>query len=108
MNRVPGQLAALLAMVVGATASAAWAADQPAKADLVNGQKIAGQACAACHGADGGSVSPANPHLAGQFPEYLNKQLVNFKGDQKAALRDSPIMKPMATPLSANDMRDVA
>ena len=45
------------------------ASKTPAKADVVKGQAIASQACAACHGADGNSVAPANPKLAGQVPE---------------------------------------
>ena len=52
---------------------------QGAKPDAAKGQVIAAQTCAACHAADGNSVAPANPKLAGQFPEYVHKQLVNFK-----------------------------
>ncbi len=117
MKRALAQSAVLLTLVIcaGGAASAAWAAgpvadvvNPAAKADIAKGQKIATQVCAACHGAEGNSPAPANPHLAGQFPEYLQKQLVNFKGAQQATGRDSPIMKPMAMPLSADDMRDVA
>lgn len=105
---------ALLAAVVCAGAFSARAAESAAGSaaspdiDIAKGQKIATQVCAACHGADGTSLTPANPHLAGQIPEYLQKQLANFKGAQKEALRDSAIMKPMAAPLSAEDMRNVA
>ncbi|NBS97683.1 MAG: cytochrome c4, partial [Betaproteobacteria bacterium] len=51
----------------------------PMKADPVAGQKVAEQVCAACHGADGNSTSPANPKLAGQHADYLAKQLNNFR-----------------------------
>lgn len=106
MKRVLALLAAVFC--AGAAASSAWAAEPAAKPDIAKGQKIASQVCAACHGADGNSPAPTNPHLAGQFPEYLQKQLVNFKTAQKGEERESPIMKPMAMPLSADDMRDVA
>ena len=87
-------------------ASALWAAEQSDKApDLANGQKIATQTCAACHGPDGHSVAPANPHLAGQHAEYLAKQLRDFKANKD---RKNAVMFGMASPLSPSDMRDVA
>ena len=49
-------------------------ADAPAKAakpDLVKGEATYGAVCAACHGADGNSGTPAYPKLAQQHPEYL-------------------------------------
>lgn len=75
----------------------------PAKADLAKGQAVA-QACVACHAADGSRGAPANPILAGQHPEYLAKQLAEFK----AGKRQNPIMQGMAAPLSDEDMRNVA
>ena len=84
-------------------------AAEPAKADANKGQSIANKTCAACHGADGNSPTPANPKLAGQIPEYLHKQLVNFKPVAgKKADRESPIMAGMVATLSAEDMRNVA
>lgn len=35
--------------------------------------------CAACHGADGNSLIPINPKLAGQHAKYLEKQLKDLK-----------------------------
>ena len=85
------------------------AAEPTAKADSANGQNIAGKICAACHGADGNSPTPANPKLAGQVPEYLQKQLANFKpAAGKRAERENPIMGGMVAGLSVEDMRDVA
>ena len=52
---------------------------QAQKVDITKGQNIAGQVCAACHGADGNSTAAANPKLAAQHADYLYKQLVNFK-----------------------------
>ena len=77
----------------------------PAKADTAKGQKIAQQVCAACHAADGNSPTAANPKLAGQMPEYLAKQLANFKANTD---RKNPVMLGMASTLSPDDMRDVA
>ena len=98
---------ALLGLAV--CAGSALAAERPAKADTAKGQKIATQVCAACHGADGNSVISANPKLAGQIPEYLEKQLANFKAPAgKEAERKNPVMNGMVATLSADDMHDVA
>ncbi len=84
-------------------------AQGPAKPDLAKGQKIAGETCAACHANDGNSPASANPKLAGQFSEYLHRQLVNFKPQgSKKAERDNAVMAGMVAPLSNDDMRNVA
>ena len=75
---------------------------------LAAGDAAAGKAksasCVACHGADGNSMNPEWPSLAGQHPAFLAKQLRNFKdGDRSNAL-----MSPMAAPLSEQDMEDLA
>ena len=79
-----------------------------ATTSLAAGDAAAGKtkaaACAACHGTDGNSANPEWPKLAGQHAPYLVKQLANFKaGDRKNAM-----MAPMATPLSEQDMADLA
>jgi cytochrome c553 len=81
-----------------------------AQPDPAKGGQIVTQVCAACHAADGNSVMPANPKLAGQFPEYLVKQLMNFKpADGKPAERNNAVMMGMASTLtSMDDMRNVA
>jgi cytochrome c553 len=90
-------------------AASAVAVEPPAKPDLAKGQAIASQACAACHGADGNSPTSANPKLAGQVAEYLEKQLHGFKAAQgKKPERDNAIMAGMAANLSPEDMRNVA
>ncbi|HXJ51539.1 MAG TPA: c-type cytochrome [Burkholderiales bacterium] len=77
--------------------------------NAARGQRIAGQVCAACHAADGNSVAPTNPKIAGQFAEYLQKQLGDFKAHQnKKPARDNPIMTPMASNLSDDDIQSVA
>lgn len=104
MNRVLAALAAMgLLWVVPAGAQGS------AKPDLANGARIAKLVCAACHGPDGNSVAAANPKLAGQFSEYLYKQLRNFKAEGgKKAARENAVMTGMVSPLSDADMRAVA
>ena len=72
--------------------------------DSAKGQQIAQQVCAVCHGTDGNSPLSANPNLAGQHPEYLYKQLTEFK----SGARVNPIMSGMVANLSDEDMRNVA
>jgi cytochrome c553 len=71
--------------------------------DAAKGQATAG-VCAACHGPDGNSPIPMNPSLAGQHPEYLYKQLRNYKSGE----RQNPIMQGIAATLSEEDMRNVS
>jgi cytochrome c553 len=66
-------------------------------------------ACFACHGANGNSIAPTFPRLAGQRPDYLYHRLRSFK-DASASdpyYSKSP-MKPLAAPLTDGDMRDLA
>jgi cytochrome c553 len=100
----------VLALVAGAALLPCIAAAQaPAKPDVAKGQQIANTVCAACHAADGNSPAAANPKIAGQFPEYLRKQLQNFKAPAgKKAERDNPVMAGMVANLSDDDMRNLA
>ncbi|WP_137917794.1 c-type cytochrome [Hydrogenophaga sp. 2FB] len=77
---------------------------QSVKPDLAKGSALYGQTCVACHAADGNSTTPANPKLAQQHPEYLVKQLQEFKSGK----RDNAIMKGFASALSDADMRNVS
>ena len=76
----------------------------PAKPDLAKGATISATVCAACHTSDGSRGIPTNPILQGQHADYLVKQLSEFKSGK----RDNAIMKPMASTLSDDDMRNVA
>ena len=70
---------------------------------------IAAQVCAACHSADGNSAAAANPKIAGQISEYLQKQLGDFKARGSAKpLRESAIMNGMVANLSDADMKGLA
>lgn len=77
---------------------------QPAKPDLAKGAATFGQVCVACHAADGNSTIADNPKLAQQHPEYLVKQLQEFKSGK----RDNAVMKGFASALSDDDMRNIA
>src|SRR5258706_14933404 len=84
-------------------------AQNDAKPDLAKAQSIATQVCAACHAGDGNSTAPANPKIAGQFPEYLHKQLADFKAQSgKKPARENPIMNGMVANLSDADMNGLA
>ncbi|GAA5158017.1 c-type cytochrome [Viridibacterium curvum] len=77
--------------------------------DPAKAKQTAETTCGACHGADGNSVIPVNPSLAGQHPDYLIKQLNNFKSiNGKPAERANPVMGGMAAPLSADDIKALA
>jgi cytochrome c553 len=91
-------------LTLSATLAAAATPAPAAKPDLAKGQAIATQVCAACHTADGSRGSPANPIIAGQHPEYLVKQLQEFKSGK----RKNPVMLGFATTLSEDDMKNVA
>ncbi len=60
--------------------------------------------CAACHGANGNSINPEWPNLAGQHHEYIVEQLALLK----SVVRVAPVMNPMALALSPQDMADLA
>ncbi len=77
--------------------------------DPARGYHIATGNCAACHGLTGNGSAPGMPKLAGQFPDYLIKQLAAFtaKPGEKPG-RISPVMAPIAAALSARDKADVA
>lgn len=86
-------------------ASPLFAAESKAafKPDLAKGQATAAT-CMACHTADGTRGLSANPILQGQHPEYLVKQLTEFK----AGKRKNAIMQGFAAMLSEEDMQNVA
>ena len=79
-------------------------AAEPARADPAQAQQIVTKVCAACHAADGNSVMPVNPALAGQHADYVVKQLADFKANKT---RKNPVMYSMAAPLSPQDMQNI-
>ena len=59
--------------------------------------------CQACHGANGNSVNPEWPSLAGIGADYIAEQLNNFKDGK----RPNPVMMPNAMTLSDDDMANL-
>ena len=103
-------LPAMSALATGETAPAQAAQTpvvapaMPAKPDLVKGEATFTAVCAACHGADGNSGTPAYPKLSRQHPEYLVKQLQEYKTGK----RKNAIMQGFAATLTEADMKNVA
>jgi cytochrome c553 len=75
-----------------------------AKPDLAAGEAKATAVCSACHAADGGRGAPTYPILQGQHPQYLAKQLTEFKEGK----RKNAVMGGMAASLSPEDIRNVS
>ena len=75
---------------------------------LANGNIARGKqkaaTCFACHGVDGNAVDPQYPRLAGQYNEYLQQALHEYKDGR----RKNPIMMGMAAALTDQDIEDVA
>ena len=98
------KLSASLLCAAAAAALSFSAHAQTIKPDLNKGAALFGGVCIACHGADGNSAAPVNPKLAQQHPEYLVKQLQEYKSGK----RDNAIMKGFASALSDEDMTNIA
>jgi cytochrome c553 len=75
---------------------------------LIEGSVEAGKArsitCTACHGAEGNSVNPLWPNIAGQNATYIVAQLQAFKSGD----RQDPLMAPQAMMLSDDDVANLA
>ncbi|HEY0562905.1 MAG TPA: c-type cytochrome [Methylophilus sp.] len=76
----------------------------PANAAISPTEQMVQTVCAACHAPDGNSVISLNPKLSGQHPEYLLKQLTNFKEGTRA----NAVMSGMVANLSPDDMKNLA
>ncbi len=93
----------ILSVAFGLSAQAAEEAAKPL-APASSAENTVKTVCSACHGLDGNSVITANPKLAGQHPEYLVKQLTEFKSGKRA----NAVMSGMAAGLSEDDMKGLA
>ena len=82
----------------------AQAATSATAADLEAGKAKVQAVCAACHGANGVSVSDAIPNLAGQRSAYLEAQLRAWKDGS----RKNPLMNAIGAQLSNDEMANVA
>jgi cytochrome c553 len=102
MKAAAALLSCLMASLLAASATAATPA--AAKPDAAKGEATSTKVCAACHTSDGSRGSPANPILQGQHPDYIVKQLDEFKSGKRA----SAVMKQYASDLNELDMKNVA
>ena len=87
-----------LASVIWVTTAAVAAAEDPA------GRDLATTACAACHGANGISVSGDIPNLAGQHAQYLQTQLTSFRSGE----RTNALMNAVAEQLGDEEILALA
>lgn len=94
----------LMTALVAGSALANGPESKVAKPDLAKGEATYTAVCAACHAADGNSTTPANPKLGQQHPEYLVKQLHEFKSGKRA----NAVMSGMVAGLSDADMSNIA
>lgn len=111
MTRIKKHMAACLALAVLLAISPAFAKSDFAdilKRHTGSGDPDAGkqksQICQGCHGVDGNSTSELIPKLAGQYDEYIIKQMHNYQ----AGTRSHELMNGMAAPLSDKDLADIS
>ena len=90
-------------LVLGLSLLLAAAGTVHAAGDVEAG-KVKAAACGACHGADGNSLAPNFPKLAGQGVRYLTKQI----NDIKSGARPVPMMTAMVANLSEQDIADIS
>ena len=95
---------AVLAFSSFSALAASEAAPKVVKPDLAKGEASYTAVCAACHNADGNASIAINPKLAQQHPEYMIKQLKEFKSNA----RKGTVMNGYAAALSDQDMVDVS
>jgi cytochrome c553 len=89
--------------ILNAIITGAFASTTALSAGNVEGGATKAVTCQACHGANGNSVNPEWPSLAGLGADYIAEQLKNFKDGKRA----NPVMMPMAASLSPQDMEDL-
>jgi cytochrome c553 len=80
------------------------AAPMSIAADIEAGKAKVAIVCAACHGAEGVSVSESIPNLAAQRAGYIEAQLKALK----EGTRKNPIMSVIAAQLTPDEMANVA
>ncbi|WKT60679.1 c-type cytochrome [Microbulbifer thermotolerans] len=98
MNSIIKNTALALGLTFGLAAPVVMAAGDPAAG------KAKATACAACHGAEGNSLAPAFPKIAGLGEKYLAKQLM----DIKSGARQVPQMIGQLDNFNEQDLQDLA
>jgi cytochrome c553 len=111
MIHIKNHMALWLALSVLLAAPSAFAKSDFAdklKRHTGSGDPVVGkeksQICQGCHGMDGNSTDQMIPKLAGQYDEYIIKQMRNYQ----AGTRSHEIMNGMAAPLSDKDLADIS
>jgi cytochrome c553 len=89
-------------LIAGLVTSLGLASSALAAGDAQAGKAKAG-ACAACHGANGEGKAQ-NPPLAGKAQDQFVQALKDYKSGKRA----NAVMKTMASPLSEQDMANLA
>ena len=109
MSHAKKSTAVVLSVLLFAT-TAAYAGDSPEdiKQRIGKGDPVAGKdksaLCQGCHGEDGNSAAPNFPKLAGQFANYLQKQVRDFQSEARV----DPTMSGMAaTVTERQDLLDI-
>lgn len=99
-------LAAIASLFVAALAGMVFAT-APVRADMIDTSGMAAwETCALCHSADGVSLMAKFPKLAGQRPEYIAKQLRDFRTKRRS--NDGGPMVTNAGSLTDEQIAEVA
>lgn len=113
MTKNKTRMAVSLALAVLLAVPPVFAVSSGTFANMLNrrtgsGDPVAGktksQMCQGCHGVNGNSTDEMIPKLAGQYDEYIIKQMHNYQ----SGIRSHEIMNGMAAPLSEKDLADIA
>ena len=91
-------------LVLTAALTCAGVASSAQAAGNAEAGKSKSATCVACHGANGISLIPMYPNLAGQKEQYLALQMKAFRDGE----RKNMVMAPMAAGLSDQDIADLA
>jgi cytochrome c553 len=95
MNRLFSLIALAPLLAVSSFAHAAGNAEAA--------KKLA-EPCAACHGVDGNPTDPQYPRLAGQYRDYLQEAMNQYKNGK----RKNAIMAGFMQPLTEQNIADLA
>ncbi len=109
MTKRSGMVVLLIALMM--SAGGVYAAEKNIAGSMRDGEgdpaagKEKAEMCGGCHGAEGMSVDPAFPHLAGQYAGYIFKQTLDFQ----LGNRSDDTMSAMAGMVTdAQDLKDIS
>lgn len=105
-SSAPAPASASASLTPAESKPAAGVVEQKLSAQALAG-KAKSQTCAACHGPDGNSVVPNWPKLAGQWQNYLVKELIDYRHGQNGPRYD-PSMSTLVAALSDQDIHELA